>query len=82
MLSEKEESSTMIRVITYGDTINSKMEEEDTKYVIDELKKSQESLQNRYKVGIDYLPLLTLLIKFRGNLFNTTRSVVFRGSIL
>lgn len=54
MLSEKEESSTMIRVITYGDTINSKMEEEDTKYVIDELKKSQESLQNlnRYKVGV------------------------------
>ncbi|PBC33864.1 hypothetical protein APICC_09928 [Apis cerana cerana] len=51
LLSEKEESSTMIRVITYGDTINSKMEEEDTKYVIDELKKSQESLQNlnRYK---------------------------------
>lgn len=43
----------MIRVITYGDTINSKMEEEDTKYVIDELKKSQESLQkNRYKVGV------------------------------
>lgn len=53
MLSEKDESSTMIRVITYGDTINSKMEEEDTKYVIDELKKSQESLQkNRYKVGV------------------------------
>lgn len=31
------------------------MEAEDTKYVIDELKKSQESLQNynKYKVGID-----------------------------
>lgn len=53
-MSEKEESPTMICVSTYGDSINSKMEAEDTKYVIDELKKSQESLQNlnRYKVGL------------------------------
>lgn len=45
----------MICVSTYGDSINSQMEAEDTKYVIDELKKSQESLQNynKYKVGID-----------------------------
>ncbi|XP_034176919.2 uncharacterized protein LOC117602705 isoform X1 [Osmia lignaria lignaria] len=51
LMSEKEESPTMICVSTYGDSINSKMEAEDTKYVIDELKKSQESLQNlnRYK---------------------------------
>lgn len=59
----------MIRVITYGDTINSKMEEEDTKYVIDELKKSQESLQNlnRYKVGVVFT-----WIKFHTNEFQPT----------
>ncbi|CAK9813390.1 Hapless 2, partial [Anthophora quadrimaculata] len=51
LMSEKGECPAMICVSTYGDAINSKMEAEDTKYVIDELKKSQESLQNhsRYK---------------------------------
>lgn len=52
-MAEKDEPSTMVRVSTYGDSINSKMEAEDTRYVIDELKKSQESLENhsRQKVG-------------------------------
>ncbi|KOC64661.1 Protein HAPLESS 2-A [Habropoda laboriosa] len=52
LISEKGECPAMICVSTYGDAINSKMEAEDTKYVIDELKKSQESLENhsRYKV--------------------------------
>ncbi|KZC06198.1 hypothetical protein WN55_10107, partial [Dufourea novaeangliae] len=45
--SEKDEPSpAVVCVSTYGDSINSKMEAEDTKYVIDELKKSQESLKN------------------------------------
>ena len=54
-MSEKGDSSTMICVSTYGDGVDSKMEAEDTKYVIDELKKSRESLQNynRYKVDAD-----------------------------
>ncbi|XP_043524238.1 uncharacterized protein LOC122536160 [Frieseomelitta varia] len=54
-MSEKDDSSTVVCVSTYGDGIDSKMEAEDTKYVIDELKKSQESLQNynRYKVDVD-----------------------------
>lgn len=54
-MSEKDDSSAMICVSTYGDGINSKMEADDTKYVIDELKKSQESLRNynRYKVDAD-----------------------------
>ncbi|KOX71068.1 Protein HAPLESS 2-A [Melipona quadrifasciata] len=54
LMSGKGDSSAMVRVSTYGDGIDSKMEEEDTKYVIDELKKSQESLQNynRYKVDV------------------------------
>lgn len=52
-MSEKDEPAAMVCVSTYGDGINSKMEAEDTRYVIDELKKSQESLQNhsRYKVS-------------------------------
>lgn len=52
----------MVCVSTYGDGINSKMEAEDTRYVIDELKKSRESLQSRsrYKVGIDRPVLGTL----------------------
>lgn len=32
---------------TYGDSRDSRMEIEDTKYVIDELKKSEESLRSR-----------------------------------
>lgn len=45
----------MVRLSTYGDNVNSKMEAEDTRYVIDELKKSQESLQNqsKYEVGFE-----------------------------
>lgn len=43
----------MICVSTYGDSRDSKMEVEDTEYVIDELKKSEESLRshNRSKVS-------------------------------
>ena len=54
-MSEKGDPSTVICLSTYGDGTDSKMEAEDTKYVIDELKKSQESLQsyNRYKVDVD-----------------------------
>lgn len=33
----------------YGDSRDSRMEAEDTKYVIDELKKSEESLRSRTK---------------------------------
>lgn len=41
-------------VSTYSDSVNSRLELEDTRYVIDELKKSQESLRNRcgYEVGL------------------------------
>lgn len=71
-MSEKGDSSTMICVSTYGDGVDSKMEAEDTKYVIDELKKSRESLQNynRYKVDADK-SLLPKVVQ--------TESVVFRG---
>ncbi|KAK1117279.1 hypothetical protein K0M31_016829 [Melipona bicolor] len=71
-MSGKGDSSAMVRVSTYGDGIDSKMEEEDTRYVIDELKKSQESLQNynRYKVDV-YKSLLSKDAR--------ADSVVFRG---
>ncbi|CAL7951054.1 unnamed protein product [Xylocopa violacea] len=47
LATENDPSQAMIRVSTYGDDANSRLEAEDTRYVMDELKKSQESLQNR-----------------------------------
>ncbi|XP_014602440.1 PREDICTED: uncharacterized protein LOC106786017 [Polistes canadensis] len=49
--SDKDEYENLVTVSTYGDSRNSKMEADDTNYVMNELKKSQESLQeyNRYK---------------------------------
>ncbi|KAI4501577.1 hypothetical protein M0802_003454 [Mischocyttarus mexicanus] len=49
--SDKDEYENLVTVTTYGDSRNSKMEADDTNYVMNELKKSQESLQeyNRYK---------------------------------
>ncbi|XP_047359596.1 uncharacterized protein LOC124952953 [Vespa velutina] len=51
LTSDKDEYENLVTVCTYGDSKNSKMEADDTNYVINELKKSQESLQeyNRYK---------------------------------
>lgn len=37
---------------TYGDNRDSQMEAEDTKYVIDELKKSEEVLRNHSRSGV------------------------------
>ncbi|KAL2724081.1 MATH and LRR domain-containing protein PFE0570w-like [Vespula squamosa] len=51
LTSDKDEYENLVTVCTYGDSKNSKMEADDTNYVMNELKKSQESLQeyNRYK---------------------------------
>lgn len=53
-MNEKTNYSEQICVNTYGDCTNSKLEAEDTRYVMNELKKSQESLQNPNgtKVGL------------------------------
>ncbi|XP_039303893.1 uncharacterized protein LOC120357481 [Solenopsis invicta] len=47
LTSDRSECTRTICVSTYGDSKDSRMEVEDTKYVMDELKKSEESLRSR-----------------------------------
>ncbi|KAL6255944.1 hypothetical protein P5V15_013181 [Pogonomyrmex californicus] len=47
LTSDKSEHPRTICVSIYGDSRDSRMETEDTKYVMDELKKSEESLRSR-----------------------------------
>ncbi|KYQ55820.1 hypothetical protein ALC60_05319 [Trachymyrmex zeteki] len=49
LMSDRSERPRTICVSTYGDSRDSRMEVEDTKYVIDELKKSEESLRSRIR---------------------------------
>ncbi|XP_071644479.1 uncharacterized protein [Temnothorax longispinosus] len=49
LTSDRSERPRTICVSTYGDSRDSRMEAEDTKYVMDELKKSEESLRSRNK---------------------------------
>ncbi|XP_018345322.1 PREDICTED: uncharacterized protein LOC108750405 [Trachymyrmex septentrionalis] len=49
LMSDRSERPRTICVNTYGDSQDSRMEIEDTKYVIDELKKSEESLRSRIR---------------------------------
>ncbi|XP_020282567.1 uncharacterized protein LOC109854151 [Pseudomyrmex gracilis] len=49
--NDKTERPETICVSTYGDNRDSQMEAEDTKYVIDELKKSEEVLRNHSRSG-------------------------------
>lgn len=53
-MTNKSEYTRTICMNTYGDNRDSQMEAEDIKYVMDELKKSEESLRNhnRNKVNI------------------------------
>ncbi|KAG7200213.1 hypothetical protein KM043_000643 [Ampulex compressa] len=46
LMTRREARPKMIRLCTYGDIRNSRMEAEDTEYVINELKKSRDSLRN------------------------------------
>jgi len=48
-MNDRSERPRIICVNTYGDSRDSRMEIEDTKYVIDELKKSEESLRSRIR---------------------------------
>lgn len=51
-MSNKTKRPETICVSTYGDNRDSQMEAEDTKYVMDELKKSEELLRNHSRSGV------------------------------